>query len=346
MGDDKPVRLQEIADQAGVSRATVSLALRNHPSLPLSTRQRIRRLADKMGYRPDPLVSTLMTFNRRAKAARPKHLTLAFVTAFSHLDPWNFYLSADLITGAAASAERQGYHLEEFWLGDLEMTPNRLSDVLYQRGVPGMIIAPLSVPRGELEFNWSNFAAVAIGHSLANPDLHRISTNRFQAMRLAIRHLREKGYRRLGLAIDINQDARVDHQWAAAFEWEQQQSRANQRTELFLVENEDWTQNNFAKWFKENRPEVVLGYDPKIVSWLTELGFPVPQSAGFVHLWNPDESGKYAGLYHNPPAIGGAAVDFLTGMIQRNERGVPVNPQTCLLEAHWADGATVRTFGA
>jgi LacI family transcriptional regulator len=344
MGDDKPVRLQEIADKAGVCRATVSLALRNHPSLPLSTRQRIRQLADKLGYRPNPLVSTLMSLNRRAKATRPKHLTLAFVTAFSHRDPWNFYLSADLITGAAASAEKQGYHLEEFWLGDLKMTTNRLSEILYQRGVPGMIIAPLSVPRGELEFDWSHFAAVAIGQTLAKPDLHRVSTNRFQAMRRAIRHLREKGYRRLGLAIDINQDARVDHQWAAAFEWEQQQSKAAQRTKLFLVENEDWTPRNFADWFKKNRPEVVLGYDPKIISWLTELGFSVPKEVGFVHLWNPDQSGKFAGLYHNPPAIGAAAVDFLTGMIQRNERGVPLNPQTSLLEARWVDGATLRNL--
>jgi hypothetical protein len=68
----------------------------------------------------------------------------------------------------------------------------------------------------------------------------------------------------------------------------------------------------------------------------------VPKDVGFVHLWTPDRSGNYAGIYHDPPAIGAAAVDFLVGMIHRNERGVPAAAQTLVLEASWQDGATLR----
>jgi DNA-binding LacI/PurR family transcriptional regulator len=200
----------------------------------------------------------------------------------------------------------------------------------------------LPAAHGSLQLDWSHFSAVAIGHTLVRPDLHRVSTYRFQAMRLAVRRLRELGYRRLGLALDANQDDRVDQQWAAAFQWEQLQVPPSQRTELFLARKQDWRERSFVRWFAANEPEAILGYDPEIVVWLRGLGHQVPRDVGFAHLWNPDQTGAFAGIYHNPPALGAAVVDFLIGLIQRNERGVPTHPQTVLLEPKWQDGQTVR----
>src|SRR5262245_4788138 len=56
-----PPTLREIARRAGVSHTTVSLSLRNDPSIPDRTRARLHRLADAMGYRSNVLVSALMT---------------------------------------------------------------------------------------------------------------------------------------------------------------------------------------------------------------------------------------------------------------------------------------------
>ena len=60
---------REIAQQAGVSQMAVSLALRDSPTLPAATRQRIQKLARELGYRPDPMLSTLMR-QRHAKATK------------------------------------------------------------------------------------------------------------------------------------------------------------------------------------------------------------------------------------------------------------------------------------
>ena len=46
--------LADIAREAGVHVTTVSLALRNHPRLPESTRLRLQNLAKLRGYTPDP----------------------------------------------------------------------------------------------------------------------------------------------------------------------------------------------------------------------------------------------------------------------------------------------------
>ena len=344
MSSSRPLRLQDIADKAGFSKATVSLALRNHASIPPKTRELIQALAEEMGYRPNPLVSALMTYRRNAQPSQPTDLTLAVVMNFSRgTADWKHYLSEDLLTSAAARASQLGYRVEEFWRSDLKVSGEKLSSILYSRGIPGVIIAPLPSARGHLRMEWSNFAAVAIGHSLVRPELHRVTTNRFTAMREALRQLRRSGYKRVGLAMMEDQDSRVDHQWGAAFVWEQQeQSTPAQRTELFLATEHEWTERRFAQWFKANKPDVVLGYDVRIVTWLKNLGHAVPGDVGFVHLWNPDRSGEYAGIYHDPPAIGAAAVDFVVGMIQRNERGLPESPQTLMLDAHFQGGATLK----
>jgi LacI family transcriptional regulator len=337
-----PVRLQDIADKAGLSRAAVSLALRNHSSIAPATRKRIQELAQELGYQPNPLVSALMSYQRTTKVQRARHLTLAIVVNFSHDSGWKEYLSDDLLSTAAAQGAQHGYKLEEFWLGDLKMNPQRLSAVLYQRNIPGVIVAPLPAAHGLLDMDWKRFSSVAIGYSLLRPALHRVTTDRFQAMRLAVHRLRRLGYSRIGLAMHSNQDARVNHQWGAAFLWEQQQFPSSERIFPLLVQERDWHEHEFAKWFECNRPDVILGYDPSIIDWLNKLGLKVPEDVGFAHLWTPDRSGQFAGLYHNPPAIGSAAVDFLVGMIHRNERGIPSTSQTLLLDATWQDGTTVR----
>src|SRR5690606_10532562 len=62
------VTQQMIADAVGVHLSTVSLALRNDPRLPEETRARIRAVAQKLGYAPNPLVSLLMSRVRRRNA--------------------------------------------------------------------------------------------------------------------------------------------------------------------------------------------------------------------------------------------------------------------------------------
>jgi DNA-binding LacI/PurR family transcriptional regulator len=333
--------MRDIAEKAGVSIATVSLAMHNHPSISVATRRGIQKLAEQMGYRPHPLVSVLM------HQVRASHLSsapspLALVIPFSSKDSWRTYLAPELITGAATCAERHGFRLEEFWMGDLGMTGQQLSRVLYQRGITGLIIAPLPFANSQLSLDWSRFSSVAIGQSLARPELNRVSINRFQAMRVAAGQLRSLGYERLGLAMDADQDSRgVGHEWTAAFEWEQRHSSPKHKTLMLLPKEGRWVEPVFDRWFNAERPQVVLGSDPSTVAWLRNLGQRVPEDVGFVHLWVPDQSGQFAGIYHNPPALGKAAMNLLIRMIEDNERGLPETPQTLLLNAAWVDGATV-----
>ena len=52
--------IKDVAARAGVSVATVSKALNNYRDVSVETRARIRKIAREMGYRPNPIASTLV----------------------------------------------------------------------------------------------------------------------------------------------------------------------------------------------------------------------------------------------------------------------------------------------
>jgi LacI family transcriptional regulator len=61
----KTCNLQAVARALGVSRSTVSLALRDDPRISDATRRRVRRAAEDLGYTANPLIATLMSTLRR-----------------------------------------------------------------------------------------------------------------------------------------------------------------------------------------------------------------------------------------------------------------------------------------
>src|SRR5471030_1284470 len=100
--------LRTIAQAAGVSLATVSLALRDNPQTSRKTRARIKAVADRMGYRPDPRVAKLMSYLQQRKH-RTGDGTLAFVTAFAQPEVWRESATwTNYFEGATAMAEELG----------------------------------------------------------------------------------------------------------------------------------------------------------------------------------------------------------------------------------------------
>jgi LacI family transcriptional regulator len=342
MSSAKTITLKDVAIESGVSVMTVSRVLRNHPNISKATREKVRKVADDLGYRPNPLVAALMSYRRSAKPTKD-FSTLGFITAFPVRGGWrDTPLYRDFFEGASKSASRHGFNLEEFWLREPGMTAERLSSIMYHRNVPGLIIASLPVSQGHLRLEWENFSAVTFGYSLARPILHKAGNHQFRSMRLAMRHLRKLGYTRMGFAMARSYDRRVDHNWSGSFLIEQAGIERDQRVPLFLAEDEEWTEANFANWFCHHRPDVILSQQAEILEWLKKLGCRVPEDVGFAHMNCPDTSGAFAGIYQNGQVVGEVAMDFLVSMVQRNERGVPKLAHTILVEGTWVDGQTIR----
>ncbi len=338
------ITLQDIADRLGLSRSTVSLALRNDPRLSAATRSSVVEAARALGYRPNPMVSALMR-QQRARRATPRFPVLAYLTAFPAREKWREWaIFRDYWAGAESRALQLGYRLEEFWLGQAGMDAARMSVILYTRSVVGVIVAPLPVDRGALEMDWSHFAAISIGYTLVDPPLDRVEAHLFRAMLTAVRQVRERGYRRIGLALPSYDNERADYEWVGGYE----AATCGDATHLpvLLVRGDQWNIATFAAWFRETRPQVVLSIQAEVVRWLAKLGKRVPGDVGFVNLNCPSGDGVFSGIYQNGQAVGSLALDLLAGMVERNEYGIPPLPRTHLVEGTWIEGATVRPIKA
>ncbi len=357
-------KLQTIADLAGVSRMTVSRALRNQPNVRAELRERIQKIATEIGYRPNPLISTLMADlkrNRsrqrgRGQGAGPGNEerspeVIAFLTADPEgRDQWRRSETVELFhTGAAERAAQLGYRLEHFWAKEDGMTPARLSRVLWSRGISGLLLAPswMSFQHDYPEFDWSRFSAACLGYTMSQPDLHRACNNQYLTMRGALRRLRKLGYHRIGLAISRSDDNRVLNHWQAAYLADQTaHDVAESRIPVFLsdqVMEMPVNRRPFQNWVKQHMPDVVVSVHHGFLrDWMEETGLRVPEDIGYADLdLSGDMFGRVAGMDQNSRFVGAAAIDLIVGQHHRNERGIPAMPTITSVNGSWRDGETV-----
>lgn len=331
-----------LARIAGVSAMTVSLALRGHPSIPAATRARIVKLAEQHHYRPDPALAALNAY-RVNQAAACFHGTLAWVTAFPTREGWkNMIQTSGYFEGASRRADQLGYRLEEFWIAEPALNAKRATQILLARGIRGLVVAPLPVPRGKLELDWRQFSATALGYSLAEPKLHVVMNNQFRNMKQVVQKLLALGHRRIGLAMPSANDERVDHNYLAGF-WIAQQDAPTEAARLTPLLAKTFDKKIFNAWFRRSRPDAIViatANCGQVIDWLKEQGVQVPGDVSLAVASVPHRDTDISGVDEDVPSIGAHAVETVVGMIHRNERGIPARPFSLLLEGVWTEGRT------
>jgi len=347
------VTLARIAEKAGVHVTTVSLALRNHPRLPKETRQRIQALAKAMGYAPDPMLRALVSYRGNMMVHRNK-ATLAYVTNWATRWGWKQVTAhPDFYAGALAKAKELGYELEHFWLREEGMTQGRLSQILYSRGITGLIIASHGREMGDaLRLDWEHLSAVKIDYFPHEPVLHNVTNNQCDIVRLAMQKVMALGYRRIGFVMHRGWDHAVDHLWMAGFLVEQQALPTRERIPAHLFPEpepiERWFNESksdvvvdsgpFRQWFEKYEPEVVISKGSFVRREFAAMGVRIPGDVAFVNVFLEDFSGAVAGVRQNHADVGAQAVEILSGQLQHNKFGVPEIPKTTYVEGTWFDG--------
>lgn len=340
--------MAEVAKKAGVHVTTVSLALRNHPSLPVATRERLQALAAEMGYRRDPALHALIAYRRQARKRQDEPI-LAYVTNWGSEWGWKHSVAHDeFYAGAEAKAHDLGYRLEHFWLGEPKLTHQRMSDILYARGITGVIIASHRYEVDtELCFDWPRFSAVKIDFYPHEPTLHNVTNDQRAIVRLAMRRVIASGYRRVGFVFPTAWDRGVDLAWSAGFLAEQQMLAPEDRIPMHLVADapvvagEPATKGReaFERWYRRHRPEALISYGPFVLPHLEALGLKVPSDVAFVDvLLGGESNGRIAGVRQNSRRVGELAVEILAGQMQQNTFGIPQFPTATLVEGTWFDG--------
>jgi LacI family transcriptional regulator len=323
------IGIRQIAELAGVSPSTVSRALRNHPRLPPATCRRIQTIAAQLNFRPDPLISALVS--RRKKRDGNEVDTIAYLTSHPTREGWRDYeFLREAYNGAEKRAREQGYKLEHFWLHEPGMTGRRLSRILFNRGIRGICIAPLNKGYGHIHLQWEHFSCATIGYSMIRPELHRSCPDQGEGMMTALRKLYHQGCRHIGIWLEKNANMKVDYKWVASALLFREQYR---NCRLSLMKNGSWNQRDFLPWYKKIRPEGLVCFHPYFFTLLTD-----PASVKCASLdWKKEN--PFPGIDQKPAMVAAAAIDLITGQIYRNETGLPATARVVMVASSWRDTA-------
>lgn len=340
--------MAQIAAVARVHTTTVSLALRNHPSLPASTRERIQALAQEMGYAPDPALRALVAHRRDVSGLGAGH-TLAYLTNWPTRWGWKTALShLQFYTGAEACAKRLGFNLEHFWQGEEHLKDQRLSEILQARGIQGLIIASqqheLDLP---IAFDWSRFSAIKIDYFPHEPRIDIVTNDQRNIVRTAFLQLRRRGYKRIALVLRRVWDDCSDHAWSSGFLGEQQFVPAHERIPIHFIEASDSDDappqlpSELRDLLQKHRPDALLAYGPTVLPALRQLGLSVPRDIAFADICLYQANPEIAGMLQHCHKVGERAVELLAGKIDLNARGIPDIHSITQVDGSWCDGASL-----
>ena len=183
------VTLQHIGDKLGLSRTTISLALRNHPRISDATKKRIAATASKLGYEPDQVARTLAT-------GRSNLIGVVVPNIADHV-------YSEVFRGIEESAQLAGYHvLLSNGSYEAANTAGRLSDMMKLK-IAGIIAAPPfqseSLPAAPLwkEIKKSGFPFVLLNRELDPPIFHQVTIDNKGGIRLAMEMLSSLGHKRV-----------------------------------------------------------------------------------------------------------------------------------------------------
>jgi DNA-binding LacI/PurR family transcriptional regulator len=336
--------MSDIAKKAGVSKNTVSLALRNDSRLPSATRSRIQKLAARMGYSKNPVVAHLMVQLRAQRTPRSKPI-LALVNA--NLDAKAFQRHPTIpayVEGCYKRAKELGYLLNEFWLQDPDLEGNRFNRILRSRNIPGMIVIGLmneSRLPSRFQSTWKTFPTVVTGVRTQDPALSFACTDHHMLSLKAVQQAWLLGYRRPTIVLDLKIERLVDGRFTSGFLTALQQLKSKAKLSSFYrVEAARKNPELFADWIEKEKPDVILTLHTVVREWLEGMGKKIPRDIGLIQLDRRRDNSQWSGMDQHNDVVGAAAVEMLIGMIHNNETGIPAFPRATLIGSTWIEGKT------
>ncbi|MPY57620.1 LacI family DNA-binding transcriptional regulator [Streptomyces spongiae] len=173
--------MTDVAARAGVSRALVSIIFRDQPGASQETRERVLRVADEIGYRPD---------NAARLLARGRSRTLGVMFIVHQT------FHTNLIEGIYPEAERLGYDVLLSATTSGRGEAKAIEALLSHRCEGLILLAPDAGP-AYLDELGRRAATVSIGRRVPSARVDFVHSAEGKGVRQAMDHLIELGHRRI-----------------------------------------------------------------------------------------------------------------------------------------------------
>jgi len=329
-----------IAEAAGVSRMTVSMALRDHPRVAPETRKRIKRIAEEQGYTPDPNLTELMRYLRKRDISKEEPV-IAILNGQKR--PLKELGKDSLLVrqGAIERAHELGFKTEDFWLQEPGMRLQRVIQILQTRGIHGIIVLPVENLNDVFSLPQEDFMGVATCGVAARLGFNQVHPHFYQSMHVGISNLSKKGFERIGFCVTESEDLRSNHLYQSYLLWHQQNIPESERVQPLF--RKEIGQSELLDWVEKERPDVVLSPNAEHYDWLKGSGLRIPDDISFAALSPATESlGEIAQVQVGYRKIGATAIDVLKTKLAHEQLGPTDNPAVTLIRGEWKDGASVK----
>lgn len=332
------ITIRDIATELGLAHSTVSCALRGTGRVSTATRERVRAVAERLGYVQDPALSALNAY-RQAKAPRRTE-GIAVVHDLDDLTGHRF--AEGFHQAVTPAARRLGYAVRAFTLRE-HGSAAALGAALRARGIRAGLFS--FSQSGNWDFaleELGDLATVFLGHTYPGV-AHRVGTDDFGAMRSLWRRLRARGYRRIGLVLGSSTDANSGQRWSGAYLSEQVRAERADALERLPV-CDDGYPGGIASWLARERPDAVISRQ-SVRRQLDTAGLRIPADIGYANLGVPRIGVPTAGFVVDPDAVAEAAVALVDQCLRGNDLGVPPTPTAVMIRQEWNEGSSLRPTG-
>lgn len=183
------VTLQDIGEKLGLSRTTISLALRDHARISEGTKKKVATMAKRLGYEPDQVARTLAT-------GRSSLIGVVVPNTADHV-------YAEVFRGIEDAAQASDFHvLLSNGTYNGANTAARVREMMSLK-VAGIIAAPpFDSPSCPLPAFWKGikrlgFPVVMLNRELIPPVFHQVTIDNKGGIRLAMEALKSLGHNRV-----------------------------------------------------------------------------------------------------------------------------------------------------
>jgi len=177
----------DVAKLCGYSKATVSRAFASPEQVSEKTRNKIYQAAQQLNYTPDAIARAMV---------RGRTDNIGFIIYEKQYPVVMNPFYSPIFESVMQTCGRKGYSLFISSHGDLKL-PNGQTCVKKQ--LDGVILAGHSDEQLVCDLRRQNMPVVLLNNELDMDDLTCITTDQYGGAALAMRHLMEKGHRRIGL---------------------------------------------------------------------------------------------------------------------------------------------------
>ncbi len=330
----------ELARFAGVHVSTVSLALRNKPTISPEMRERVRAIAQRMGYVRDPVMQRYIA-TREASRRSLLRGNLAFV-AFADRCGGDVSNENDgLFLSTRTAALGHGYKLDRFWMRESVREQQGFWRMLFHRGIRGVLLdVSRALCSSGLRSDFSRFSVVIIGDRLEGSGLNAVVHDYAWCLREAVCLAEARGYRRIGFVVvakgspglaalrELVSAGRLDQVITSPGVYELPHDNGEGR-------RTDDTE--FEKWILDKRPDLLISIDCAAGSWLQVAARKNPTRLAHVSLGNWGGEGT-ARFSYDQAGMASLAIESLTNQLRGGQAGTTEVERTVFLPGVWQDG--------